>query len=97
MRIIRMIKNLIGNFLEYGSCPNCGDSWWWKESKEIPYGKEENITYLVSICKECLSIPSQLDESRIRKDLAAHECSTDEADMVVKAAVAWEEKRLAMS
>jgi hypothetical protein len=44
----RIVKNSIGNFLGYGTCPNCGDSWRWKESSFICYGQlEEGKDYTI--------------------------------------------------
>ena len=49
----RLIKNSIGSFLGYGTCPNCGDSWWWKENGviDMDYGQPEkrDATGVISI------------------------------------------------
>jgi len=57
--MIRWIKNTIGSFLGYGSCPNCGDSWWWKSDGSIPYSpiREREIQKIVSNKAPATSLP----------------------------------------
>jgi len=68
--IIKWLKNLIGDRLRYEKCPNCGDSWWWKSAGGIAYKSEENNSFEVMICKECLKNPARLSFMKIEKDLA---------------------------
>jgi len=35
------VKNLMCGMLGYGSCPNCGNSWYWNEAGSIMYGSLE--------------------------------------------------------
>lgn len=56
MNITTTIKNIIGDFKGYGSCPHCNDSWYWKEILHIQY--DVNLPQLSSnsilpVCKEC--------------------------------------------
>jgi hypothetical protein len=67
--IIKKLKNTIGRNLHYETCPNCGDSWWWKKPEGIGYKSYSNILFEVVICKECLRNPAGLDLSRIERDL----------------------------
>ena len=67
--IARWLKNLIGKSLHYDTCPNCGDSWWWKESGGISYKRNGNAIYEVMICKKCLQNPVRLSLLRIERDL----------------------------
>lgn len=79
----KFIKNLIGSLVGYGNCPNCGDSWVWKDTGSIPYeGKEPSVKvedgeliftigYVKSICicTECLARLDLLDTKKILSDL----------------------------
>ena len=67
--IIRWLKNLIGKSLHYGTCPNCGDSWWWKKSGGISYKRNGITLFEIMICKECLHNPAGLSLPRIERDL----------------------------
>lgn len=41
-------ENLVGSLKGYGDCPNCHDSWMWKESGHITYTNlEEGKDYAV--------------------------------------------------
>jgi hypothetical protein len=71
--IIKWLKNLIGDRLHYETCPNCGDSWWWKPAGGIAYKSEGNNLFEVMICKECLQNPARLNFIRIEKDLLKRE------------------------
>jgi len=68
------VKNLIGSALGYSSCPNCGDSWWWKEDGTLWF----TLTSGVIICKSCLLKPEKLDEKRILEHLKKHNNWPDE-------------------
>jgi len=67
--IIRWLKNLIGKYQHYGTCPNCGDSWWWKKSGGISYRRNGITLFEIMICKECLQNPVGLSLPRIERDL----------------------------
>ncbi|MCX6764833.1 MAG: hypothetical protein NTU58_04010 [Candidatus Nealsonbacteria bacterium] len=82
--LLRKIKNWIGGLKGFGTCPNCRDSWWWKEIDGIEYsatGGYLNLADLnakipmkfcikeIMICKECLSDPKKLDLDKIRQNL----------------------------
>lgn len=92
------VKNFAGSSLGYGTCPNCGDSWFWTESGDIWLGelKEGNdfsimgdsshtsiiVNEGLMICKKCLSNPDKLDADRIGDDLLKSEW---EPEKVVRA------------
>jgi hypothetical protein len=57
------IKNTIGNIQGYAKCPNCEDSFWWKEFDSIAYSSDGSVGII--ICKECFDNPSSLDPDRI--------------------------------
>ena len=60
---------MIGNYLHYDTCPNCGDSWWWKLAGGIAFKSEGSNLYEIMICKECLRDPARLSLMRIEKYL----------------------------
>ena len=73
----RHIKNFIGSdILGYGRCPNCDDSWWWKDFGYLKDGKG------VLICKICLSKPNQLDEQKIATTLRKYNWSDEKISLV---------------
>jgi hypothetical protein len=55
---------------EFGSCPNCGGSWEWKQSGSIPI---EGILGEVLICIDCLKHPERLNITRIAINLEKYE------------------------
>lgn len=81
----RFVKNQIGDLQGFGTCPNCGDSWGWKESEGVDYAQAEegkdftikgnmpfhwvNVSFGVLICKECLAHPERLNPQRIERCL----------------------------
>ncbi len=67
--IYRFVKNCIGFFDGYGSCPNCGDRWNWKTSGSITFEGDCSSSSGVMVCNECLSEPPKLVVDRIVKDL----------------------------
>ncbi len=63
---------------DFGTCPNCGESWKGKKSGSLSLKKTaSNLqtkagavpTRKVSICQDCLAIPEQLDVELITTDL----------------------------
>ena len=50
----RWILNLLGRFLGYGSCAECGDSYYWKPWQALDYTEGENTSGMFPVCKECL-------------------------------------------
>jgi len=55
---LRFIKNLVGAWQGYSGCRHCGDSWYWKEEKEIPYRKG---SAMFPLCKQCFNKLSEDD------------------------------------
>lgn len=104
------IQNCMGSFLGFGNCPNCGDSWSWKEFGDIHYGElQEGKDYTISkpdfvvavhvsaavmICKECLVKAERLDPIRIEKDLIDHGWSLEDAVLAKAAVIRYKEERL---
>lgn|GEM_PF-564301 len=83
----RFEKNLIGDSMGYGRCPNCGDSWWWKSSDSVWINESRGVL----ICKECLRFPEKLDENRIVKALLSGRSPwpRDKAELVRTAIVRY--------
>lgn len=53
----RSFKNFYGARIGYGTCPNDGDSWWWKESGSILIGDlKEGKDYKVQSGKSGMQI-----------------------------------------
>src|SRR5271157_20317 len=83
----RFIKNQYGALLQYGNCPNCGDSWWWKSIGTIPYEKG----YEVMICEECLNTLNPLDTERIVSYLTSVGWNSEKVKLVRKAVEMYKE------
>ncbi|MDO8516942.1 MAG: hypothetical protein Q7S33_02350 [Nanoarchaeota archaeon] len=91
-------KNFIGsNLLGYSTCPNCGDSWWWKESKSITFDSNINAIIFeegVMICKECVLNPKTLDENRICKNLLKWSWDEEKVQKVKEAIIQYKDSSL---
>lgn len=59
------MKNIKKN-QPYLACPGCLDNLLQKKSRSIPFCRYANVYYLLQLCEECSSDPS---EERIRKNL----------------------------
>ncbi len=61
-------KNIVGHCKQYESCPNCTDSFYWKE-----YGFLFSVTatgyHKVNLCNECLQDIPKLDADKIEQRL----------------------------
>lgn len=102
------LGNPIGSFLHYGTCPNCGDSWFWKSNGSIKFGKIKDLSseygtpsmpfieiqHGVMICKECLANPAGLDEVKIEQDLFKYEWPPEDAAQVKEAVIRYKKERL---
>lgn len=84
----RSIRNKAGHVAGWGDCPNCGDSWSWKESESIYYKPDRGVL----ICKECLRRPDRLDVDRICRDLREYSWPEDEIALVRVAVTAYKAK-----
>lgn len=66
-------KNIVGGIMGYGKCPNCENSFFWKEKEWISYGFDGAGFYLptgtLPFCKKDITHPLELNENRIRKNL----------------------------
>ena len=63
---VRGIDNIKGDVRFISDCPNCGDSWYWKESGVLTYRQNsDNSSSGVMICQECLDNPAGLHVNRI--------------------------------
>ena len=92
-------KNIVGNFLGYGTCPNCGDTWWHNNSGSIEFCElKAGVDYHYSgnmdapvikggvmICEKCLNHPEQLDAAKIGKDLIGCGWNKNKVTAVIKA------------
>lgn len=81
----RLAKNMVGDILGFGRCPNCGDSYWWKPAGSIHYRVTDSGMRGVTICKECLAHPEKLDENRIEKNLLVYRWPPAKAALVHQA------------
>jgi transcription elongation factor Elf1 len=79
--LTRRIKNYIGKLKGYSTCPNCNDSWYWKESDSLMFSDDTSVL----ICKECLSKPQELNIKRIINDLKSYGWNTKDLSLVMKA------------
>jgi hypothetical protein len=67
-------KNFYGNtFTPYGNCPNCEDSYHWKETQSIEIPGERYSAGLF-LCEECMK-SCKFDYTKIRKNLAKHQAN----------------------
>ena len=74
----RKLKNFIGNIRGFPACPNCGDSFYWKEYGSVFYDTRPTVPgkfrkRTVEFCKECLSNKEKLDEQEISSYLTDKE------------------------
>ena len=75
--LLKKILNIIGRYKGYSGCPNCGDSWFWKDKNhrgEFIEFKRERVGVGISstgipICIECASTPEKFDAKRIMRNL----------------------------
>lgn len=95
------VKNLAGQMNGYGSCPNCGDNWSWKqsgvlelspaygnaglESDSSPMVPQVNITAGIMICRECLNNPDKLNSGKITKALVKYKWPSQEVELAREA------------
>ena len=77
----RPFRNFFGYLNGYGSCPNCGDRWNWKQRSRIIYEDAccgpVGVSRGVAMCTECLGKPSSLNPERISQKL--RKCNWDQA------------------
>lgn len=92
--IIKWLKNLIGNRLNYEKCPNCGDSWWWKAAGGIAYKNEGNNLFEVVICRECLQNPARLNFMRIDGNLAKLDWSKSDIRLARTAIINYKVRKI---
>ena len=60
---MRIIKNWLGKLKGYSGCLRCGDTWNWKQHRDIPYAVSKMREYadgspyysggMFPLCKEC--------------------------------------------
>lgn len=74
----RWFKNRIGSLLGYGSCPNCGNSWWLNKYGDIFYDKNSGVL----ICNYCLKHPDRLDPDHIIVSLIKSRWRPEKAKLV---------------
>jgi hypothetical protein len=100
-------KNAIGFLLGKGTCPNCHDSWYWKEYGDIYYEPLKTPSNFVSdgfildvkigsgvmLCKECLSKPKTLNTDTITKSLKKYGWDEDKIYKVILAVNQYKAKR----
>lgn len=65
----RAVKNWIGSKNGFTTCPNCGDSLWWKPTGGIQYDSDFPCSRAISICFECLQNPASLNTDKIAEEL----------------------------
>jgi len=71
--MFKIVSNALGKIFDYGSCPNCDDSWRWKESEEFVFEIDEDGTQRsIAICTDCLANPSGLDAERMGCNVNRH-------------------------
>lgn len=85
----RFTKNIIGDSQEFGRCPNCNDSFWWKPASSLQYSE----TRVIIICKDCLTHPEKLSEDRIKKNLLACSWTAEKAALIHQAVKEYKIKR----
>src|SRR3989338_9611455 len=81
--VLRPFLTLVGRRQGFGSCPNCGDSWSWKQPTDRRYNGSQGEAWApvsVVICVECAKHPSRINFTRVRKNLVRSEWSPDNAD-----------------
>jgi len=92
---VRIVGNIIGGCLDYGTCPNCGDSWLWKPSSAITFRRSGCgcIIREVMICSKCISNPLGLVLPKIRQSLIESQWPPDDIRMVEMAVVDYQRAR----
>jgi len=82
IRIKMRFLNLLGRMKGYSGCPNCDDSWYWKEDSSLETSPNGGG---VMICKECLSKPEILDVVKIERSLSDYNWKSRDIILVLKA------------
>lgn len=77
--------NTTGSRLGFSSCPNCLDSWYWKEAGHITYESQPGFSFAVMICTECLANPQRIDPKWIRENLIASGWPEEKVALAVEA------------
>jgi hypothetical protein len=85
MSPVAFVKNRVGGLKGYGRCPNCDNSWYWKESKSVTFKRSAFVSKGVLICADCLQTPRGLNPERIAEALAKSQWNKEEVTLARKA------------
>lgn len=95
--MFKIFGNLLGKIFDYGSCPNCDDSWRWKKSENFVFETGEDGTQRsIAICTECLANPSGLNADRMAANVNRHRWKWKRSKIrMIKAAISEYQKQTA--
>lgn len=80
---MKKIKNFIGNFLGYGHCLTCRDSWWWKKHQVVFYTENRGVFQLCTECfkKESIASIVSYHELLLNRNISQEILDWDRAKM----------------
>lgn len=95
--MLRTVKNWLGRIHGFGCCPNCGDSYSWKLTDNLPFGdqplgliqrEDDKLVIIlgfqssVLLCTECLDRPTDMDADRVAAHLNKYGWEQGDIDSV---------------